>query len=58
MEAERSPQRRHGERGLEFLFEQNQNRFVEIFNGETAGWRGKDGVITGDSPEDTFRFTQ
>ena len=47
-----------GEGALQFLFEQNQNRFVEIFNGKTAGWRGKDGVITGDGTENPFRFTQ
>ena len=44
-----------GER-LEFLFEQDQNRVVEIFNGKTAGRGGKDSVITRDTTQNTFGF--
>ena len=31
---------------------------MEIFHRKAVGWRGKDGVITGDGTENPFRFTQ
>ena len=44
--------------GLQFLFEQNLNGLVEIFNSETPSRRGEDRVITGNAAENAFRFAQ
>lgn len=50
--------RRGGKRkGLKLLFEQHQNRFVEFFNRKILRRGSEDGVIPGDSAQNTFRFT-
>ncbi len=47
-----------GTRGSEFLFEQHEDRFVQLFHRKTVGRRGENGVVTGDGAENTFRLAQ
>ena len=47
-----------GEKGLQLLFEQFQNGFVQIFHRKAIRGSGENGVVTGNGPEDAFRFPQ
>lgn len=42
---------------LQFLFEQYQNRFIQLFNSEVFRRRSKDSVIPGNGAKDPFCFT-